>query len=379
MCLKFIGFRPNVKNIADKISIQGYIRDEEIRLKKRDGTFFWGVTNINTVRDKYGEIVYFEGLIEDITKRKLIEENLKKSEQQFRMIYENAPVLIDAFNDDGRCILWNRECRKTFGWTMEEINSFDNPLSLLFPDPEILEQVIVTVTSKPEGDFKEWYPITKDGTKLIVMWANFRILDGTVINIGYDITATKRMQDRIILSERLGATGQLAASIAHEINSPLQAVTTMLGVLMNEYKEDEYLAENLDLLKGAFRSIRDTVKNLLDLNRPGKEEKQQTNVNKVLKQTFDLNKVNFKRNKIKINMDLSLEIPYIITSPQQLNHVFLNLINNAVEAMTERSDLNKEGGKTQIRRGDKYKYHGRRGKYCHKAVRQRSPAYKKKI
>jgi signal transduction histidine kinase len=148
-----------------------------------------------------------------------------------------------------------------------------------------------------------------------------------------DITQTKLMQDQIIRTERLAATGQLAASIAHEINSPLQAVTVMLGTLKKRYSGDKVLSGQLALLKGAFDSIRDTVKNLLDLNRPGKASKQPTNVNDIIENIVDLVRSHLKKNRIKVNLNLSTDIPDINASPMQLNQCFLNLINNAMEAM----------------------------------------------
>jgi signal transduction histidine kinase len=148
-----------------------------------------------------------------------------------------------------------------------------------------------------------------------------------------DITQTKLMQEQLIRTERLAATGQLAASIAHEINSPLQAVTVMLGTLKKKYNGDMALSGQLALLKGAFGSIRDTVKNLLDLNRPGNEPKQPTNVNDIIENIVDLVRSHLKKNRIKVNLDLSSNIPDINASPMQLNQCFLNLINNAIEAI----------------------------------------------
>jgi signal transduction histidine kinase len=84
--------------------------------------------------------------------------------------------------------------------------------------------------------------------------------------VARDITPTQQLQECLIRSERLAITGQLAAFIAHEINSPLQGITALLNVLGSAYDRDEYLQEKLKLIDGAFNKIRDTVRNLIDLN-----------------------------------------------------------------------------------------------------------------
>ncbi|HEB30462.1 MAG TPA: PAS domain S-box protein [Spirochaetes bacterium] len=143
-----------------------------------------------------------------------------------------------------------------------------------------------------------------------------------------------KAQDHIIRSERLAATGQLAASVAHEINSPLQAITVLLGKMKMENEGNKELIGDIDILKKAFSNVRDTVKKLMDLNRPGQENKQRINVNAIADSTVALMKSHLKLNKVKIETDLSPKVPDIIASPQQLGHVFLNLINNSVEAMS---------------------------------------------
>lgn len=146
-------------------------------------------------------------------------------------------------------------------------------------------------------------------------------------------TILRESEARLIQSERLAATGQLAASIAHEINSPLQGVTSLLNVIRREYGGDNQLAENLTLIQEAFTSISKTVRNLLDLNRPGKEKNQPMQIQEVIAQTAALVKAYLKDNDVRLELDLPPDLPVIMGSPQELSQVFMNLITNSVESL----------------------------------------------
>ena len=142
--------------------------------------------------------------------------------------------------------------------------------------------------------------------------------DGSVMGLRgvvNDITEKKVIQDRLIRSERLAATGALAASIAHEINSPLQGIIALLGVIKETHKKDKELAQNIDLIRNAVDTIRDTVKTLLNLNRPGKEKKQPVYINHFIAETVALVRSHLKKKKIKVDLNLSPNIPYINASP----------------------------------------------------------------
>jgi signal transduction histidine kinase len=137
----------------------------------------------------------------------------------------------------------------------------------------------------------------------------------------------------------LAATGQLAASIAHEINSPLQGITALLSVIRMRHEKDEDLLNKLDLIKSAFVSIRNTVRNLIDLNRPGKEKKQPMDVNQVIENTVALMNSHLKKNMVDIKLNLAATTSNINASPQQIGQVIMNLVNNAVEAIVNAPDF----------------------------------------
>ncbi|PLX19888.1 MAG: hypothetical protein C0599_10065, partial [Salinivirgaceae bacterium] len=131
---------------------------------------------------------------------KKAKEKTEESEIIYRTIYENAPVLIDAFDGNGKCVMWNKECEKTFGWSQEELNSVDNSLSLFYPDKEVQKKVIESVTSTPDKKFVEWQPYTKYGNQISVLWANYKVTNDLIINIGYDVTQQKRYEQELVKS-----------------------------------------------------------------------------------------------------------------------------------------------------------------------------------
>jgi PAS domain S-box-containing protein len=113
---------------------------------------------------------------------------LERSEARFKTLYEDAPVLINGFDRNRRCILWNKECEKVFGWTIDELNSHEEPLALIYRDPAALKKATESVATNQDRTLKEWHPSTRDGRELTVMLAAFRLPGSVAVNIGCDIT-----------------------------------------------------------------------------------------------------------------------------------------------------------------------------------------------
>ncbi len=160
--------------------------------------------------------------------------------------------------------------------------------------------------------------------------------DGKVSKVAIfaqNITRRKAFQNQLIQSERLIAAGQLSASIAHEINSPLQGINSLVGLIKEAHINETELIENIELIEDGFKRIQNTVRVLLNLNRPEKLKKQPVSINEVIKDVVSLLKTHLTKNKIEVNCHLSSKAPIVNASQQQMGQIFLNLFNNATEAM----------------------------------------------
>ena len=269
-------------------------------------------------------------VIKDITERKRAEKVLRESEEKYRSMMEAMNDSVYICSSDFHIAYMNPSMIKMIGHDAtgklchKAIYHRNEQCSWCLHDKVQQGESAETEIVSP-----------KNNRSYNVTHSPIFHGDGSVskMTIYRDITVTKQLQHQLFRSERLLATGQLAATIAHEINSPLQGITSLLNSIERTHNQDERLSAKLNLVKSGFISIRDTVKKLLDLNRPGKEEKQSTNINRVIENTVGLLKSHLKKNGVKIALNLSSRIPNITASPQQLGQVFMNLISNAVEAM----------------------------------------------
>ncbi|MGD8883179.1 MAG: ATP-binding protein, partial [Desulfobacterales bacterium] len=254
----------------------------------------------------------------------------------------------------GQFIESNDRVLESTGYSKQELLNL-NITDLVDTDQvSLIEKIMEQVSTEKEARFEMNLKSKEDA--LIPNEINCRYISylgvPCFLCVARDITKTKMLHNQLIRSERLAATGQLAASIAHEINSPLQGITALLNVIQTEHKKEGKLLEKLDLVKSAFERIRDTVRNLIDLNRPGKEKKQVMDINQIIENTSALVRSYLTKSRVKIKMNLNAKQSRLTASPQQMGQVFMNLINNAVESIIGSPEFQEKLKKTPTHSGE---------------------------
>ncbi|MDP5293321.1 EAL domain-containing protein [Oceanimonas sp. CHS3-5] len=121
---------------------------------------------------------------------------------RLKTLFMHVPILINGFNTQGRCILWNDECERVFGWHFDELKHHPAPIELFYPDPQERSGVIATFGELKGSEFREWHPVDRHGHRLTTLWANIMLPNGDMICVGHDITEQRALETQ----QRLAAS-----------------------------------------------------------------------------------------------------------------------------------------------------------------------------
>ncbi len=156
----------------------------------------------------------------------------------------------------------------------------------------------------------------------------------------------QQSQAQLIQAEKMSALGRLVASIVHEVNNPLQAIQNSLTLCEEEMERGprpEKMARYLGIANSEIERLAGIVRRLRDFYRPTHQEMQPTDVQAVLDSVLSLSGKQLQRGKISIEPDWESGLPLVQANPDHLKQVFLNLVLNAMDAMSER------GGTLRVR------------------------------
>lgn len=149
----------------------------------------------------------------------------------------------------------------------------------------------------------------------------------------------ERSQAQLIQAEKMAAIGRLTASIAHEINNPLQAIHNTIHLALSERLPLEKRQEYLGMAQKEVERLIGIIQRMLDFYRPSQGAAVLSDVNRILLNALAIVEKRLQHSRIQLYVRLDENLPPVLAIPDQLTQVFLNILINAVEAMPEGGDL----------------------------------------
>jgi two-component system NtrC family sensor kinase len=153
------------------------------------------------------------------------------------------------------------------------------------------------------------------------------------------VRRVEESQQALVRAEKMAAAGRLTASIAHEINNPLQSVQNCLHLATREELSIKKKQEYLGLAKSELDRLRITVQRMLDFYRPGRVDRQRIALPDLLRHVISLLSSQLESRGVRINTNFSPKLPPISAVASQLEQVFINIILNAYDAMPDGGEI----------------------------------------
>ena len=192
---------------------------------------------------------------------------------------------------------------------------------------------------KGQSVTEEYSLIGQDGQESSIELSSYSLRDASgeptgFVTVTRDISQRKRMQERLIITDRLASVGELASGIAHELNNPL---TSVLGFsqLLRDRELPEDIKHDLEVISNEAQRASSVVKNLLTFARKHPPAKQMANVNDIIGKVLQLRAYEQRVNNITIDPHLQTDLPEVMADEFQLQQVFINIVINAEFFMIE--------------------------------------------
>jgi len=379
--------------LKQEIETHNYVRNFEIALRRKDGSLLLAEESSFATRGPNGEIERYQGFVLDVTERRHAEEDMRRRNRELNALNAMAVVATQSFDLDEILNLTLRQVVSLFGaesglvylgepdgklfrrramWGAR--NKKGRAVELAFPEgfgelvmrsraevlsadylPHLPKAVADLVNSEEDHSWlwvlfwgKEHptgimglcshagYSYSSNEENLLV--AISRQLATTIEKVRlYEETCIayddlRRTQEQLLQSEKMSAVGQLIAGVAHELNNPLTAILGYSQLLESEGlnpRAQEYIAK---LFKQAQRTHR-IVQSLLSFARQRKPQREDVDVSKILDETLTLRDYDLKINNVAVEREAQEHLPAVVADPHQIEQVFLNILNNAVDAI----------------------------------------------
>jgi two-component system, NtrC family, sensor kinase len=317
----------------------GVLRNHEESLRRKDGTILHTLQNITAVRDLQGKIRQFRGLMLDVTEQKMFQAQLQRERDFNQKILNATQSMILVLDTAGLISYANRRCYEA-GYKQEEM---------------IGRRLVDLVDVGQRKEFEAALETTAHGQQVENLELRARRSDGTlgyfsislspmrdeqnavnsVVVVMTDITDAALMQAKLAHAERMATLGRLVSGVAHEVNNPLAAILGFTDLLLENPDVPGNAREDLQIILHETQRTKDLVKDLLSFARQRPVKRELVNVGAILKQTTKLRSYDLQSHGVEVVEEYNENLSTVMGDAQQLQQVFLNILNNAYDAIEE--------------------------------------------
>jgi two-component system, cell cycle sensor histidine kinase and response regulator CckA len=351
--------RPRAIEDTRKMLETGSIETREYKLLRKGGVPFPAEVRASLILNVEKRPLAFICVSRDITERKKAEETLKKSEERFKELYDDAPIGYFEYNTDGRITSVNRTELEMLGYSLEEM--IGRPPWKFIVEEDIARQQILAKlagTMPPVRGFERTYRQKGGGTFPAIVEDRL-ILDsgGKIKGIRatiQDITNLKRAEeekvslvDQLRQSQKMEAIGQLAGGVAHDFNNLLTVIKGYCQLSLAEMKESTPLRDTLEVINKAAEKAADLTRQLLAFSRRQIMEVRVLDINALL-QNLDKMLRRIIGEDIELVTLLGKDVGRVKADPGQIEQVVMNLAVNAKDAMSKGGKLTIETANVEL-------------------------------
>ncbi len=321
------------------LSERGVLRNYEETLRRKDGTLLHTLQNITAVRDARGHIAQIRGLMLDVTEQKTFQSQLQRERDFNQKILNTTQSMILVLDTAGLISYANRRCYEA-GYQEGEL---------------IGHRLVDWVEASHQEDFDAALDTTAHGHQVENLELRVRRSDGSmghfsislspmrdeqntvnsVVVVMTDITDAALLQAKLAHSEKMATIGRLVSGVAHEVNNPLAAILGFTDLLLENPEVPGSAREDLQIILQETQRTKDIVQDLLSFARQRPVQRELVQINSVLRQTIKLRSYDFASHGVEVVEDFEEALAGALGDSQQLQQVFLNILNNAYDAVQE--------------------------------------------
>jgi PAS domain S-box-containing protein len=330
----------------------------EARLRGIDGKYRWFLVRAMALCDEAGNIVRWYGTAIDIEDRKRVEDALRRSEAYLAEAQRLSATGTFGWKVTGDDVVWSEETYRIFGFDRTVRPTMDLALQRVHPDDRELVRRELDRVAEGNHDFDvEHRLLMPNGVVKYLHIRSHRVKcesgDEEIVGAVMDMTAARDAQEALHAAQaelahvnRITTMGQLTASIAHEINQPITAVVTDANAgllwLAAQPPDLEEVRDSFDRVIKAGHQAGKVTGRIRDLIKKAPARKGDLEINEAILEVVALTHGELVKNGVSLQTRLAAGLPLLQGDKVQLQQVILNLIINAVEAMSGVSEGSRE-------------------------------------